>query len=160
MPSHTFGKDDLVVISPVFARPGEENVVYRVVEVHRVNLEAAPVSGGRPIRAPKDMFELAPEAAAAAERPDGTHPASVNAVTLWAGSVVTVAGPRWAGQAGKLYVVVRTSGDKVSLVRLGGDNGRYWRGVHRSFCALVDPSLIIMSPATSVAGRRRVNLGG
>ena len=159
MPSHTFGKDDLVVISPVFARPGEENVVYRVVEVHRVNLDAAPVSGGRPMRAPKDMFEPAPEAAAA-EQPDGTHPASANAVTLWAGSVVTVAGPRWAGPAGQLYVVLRTSGDKVSLVRLGGDHGRYWRGVHRSFCTLVDPSLIIMSPATSVTGRRRVTSGG
>ncbi|MFV2019430.1 hypothetical protein [Micromonospora sp. LOL_023] len=148
MPSHTFGKDDLVVISPVFARPGEENVVYRVVEVHRVNLDAAPVSGGRPIRAPKDMFEPTPETTAAAEQPDGTHPAPANPVTLWAGSVVTVAGPRWTGQAGQLYVVLRTSGDKVSLVKLGGDNGRYWRGVHRSFCTLVDPSLITMSPAT------------
>ncbi|BCL14685.1 hypothetical protein [Micromonospora sagamiensis] len=44
--------------------------------------------------------------------------------------------------------MLRVTGDKVSLVQLGGDNGRYWRGVHRSFCTVVDPSRINHTPVS------------
>ncbi|MGC4808740.1 hypothetical protein [Micromonospora sp. DT233] len=139
MPSHTFSRDDLVVIDPAFARPGEQAVVYRVREVHRVNLVAEPVTGGRPLRAPKDMFQPAPDAG----QPD---PVQAAHTALWPGSVVTVAGPGWTGPAAQLHVVLRVTGDKVSLVALGGNNGRYWRGVHRRFCTVVDPSHIAHIP--------------
>ncbi|SCL20403.1 hypothetical protein GA0074692_0859 [Micromonospora pallida] len=150
MPSHTFTTDDLVVIDPAFARPGEETVVYRVREVHRVNLIAAPVTGGRPIRAPKDMFQPAPDnTITAASQQDSTPPTPEATPTiLWPGSVVMVAGPGWHEPAGQLHVVLRVTGDKVSLVQLGGDNGRYRRGVHRSFCTVVNPSRINHTPVS------------
>jgi len=62
------------------------------------------------------------------------------------GTVVTVAGPGWKQPPEHLYVVLRDSGDgRASIVKLGGDHGRYWRGVRRGLMTVIDPARITLA---------------
>jgi hypothetical protein len=140
-----FAEGDRVVFAPESARPADRGVVYTVTKALPVNLIVQPVGGGRPVKANRSMFLPAP--------PNGTprNPASVELTSapqppLSQGTVVTVAGPSWKQPPEQLYVVLRETGDKVSLTKLGGDNGRYWRGVHRRYLTVVNPAHITQTP--------------
>jgi hypothetical protein len=44
-------------------------------------------------------------------------------------------------------VVLRDNGTgKVSLVKLGGNNGKYWRGVSRRLLTVIDPARVRLEP--------------
>ncbi len=140
MSTAPFARGDLVVVKPAYARPADRGVTYRITKVMPVNLVVEPVTGGRGLKAPKDMFAPAP-----------TNPADKGAtvetpVPLWPATVITVAGPGWKQPPGQLYVVLRDNGDKVSIARLGGDGGRYWRGVRRTWLTVIDPAHLTHTP--------------
>jgi hypothetical protein len=146
MTAHTFTTGDLVMVNPAYARPNERGIVYRVTKVLPVNIQVTPVAGGRPMRANPDMFLPAPTGAATTDTTSSTDTTGVTyqpaPLPLYAATIVTVAGPGWRQPADQLYVVLRDNGDKVSLAKLGGDNGRYWRGVRRTMLTVIDPTHI------------------
>jgi hypothetical protein len=92
--------------------------------------DAAPNTTGAPASAAVATVELVPY-----ETP------------LDQGALVTVAGPGWTQPPGELYVVLRDNGTgKVSLVKLGGNNGKYWRGVSRRLLTVIDPARVRLEP--------------
>lgn len=62
--------------------------------------------------------------------------------TLWPGAVVTVTaeGRRYVKvDEGQRFVVLREKrDDKVSIAKLGGDEGRYWPSIPRQFLEIVE----------------------
>ncbi|MGC5054651.1 hypothetical protein ACLQ2S_24730 [Micromonospora sp. DT48] len=65
----------------------------------------------------------------------------IHEMPLHPGTLVTVADMGWKQPPGELYVVLRDTGNgRVSLVPLGGNNGRHWRGVFRHLLTTVDPT--------------------
>src|SRR6266511_4818996 len=148
-----FTVGDRVVVAADFARPAHRGVVYRVTRTLPVNVVVEPVDGGRPMRINPTYLQPAPDEATA---PPGI-PAAIAAVgvpyvpqplPLAQGTVVTVAGPGWKQPPDRLYVVLRDNGDgRASIVKLGGDNGRYWRGVRRALMTVIDPARITLAPA-------------
>lgn len=61
--------------------------------------------------------------------------------------MVTVAGAGWTQPPEQLYVVLCYRGDgRASIVKLGGDAGRYWRGIRRAAITVVDPARITLAP--------------
>jgi hypothetical protein len=59
------------------------------------------------------------------------------------GTFVTVAGPRWKNPAGQVYVVLQDRGDKVKLALAGGDSGRYYTNIPRSYVAPVAARVVL-----------------
>ena len=142
--SSRFAIGDLVIIDPQVATAAYLGKVYRVTRLVKVNVLIEPVDGGRGVRIKPDLLQPAPTDPHAAK-------AAVVAVPyqapLDAGTVVTVAGLRWKQPAEQLYVVLRdTGGGRASIVKLGGDDGRYWPGVPHSMITVVDPSRIHLTP--------------
>jgi hypothetical protein len=136
---------DLVIVAPLYARPTDRGVVYRVAKVLKVNIDAVPVRGGRTLRANPDAFLPAPDNLVAALGDAGTPAATVEMVpmlpTLWQATVVTITGPGWKHPADQLWVVLKDKVDKVSVARLGGvDRARYYPSVPRSYLTAVDPA--------------------
>lgn len=143
--SSAFAIGDLVIIDPQVATPAYLGKVYRVTRLLKVNVVIEPVGGGRGVRVKPDLLQPAPTDTAQ------TTPTSAAEVVpyqapLDAGAVVTVAGPRWTQPADQLYVVLRDKGDRVSIVKLGGDDGRYWPRVPRAMLTVVEPNRIHLSP--------------
>ncbi len=136
-----FCQGDRVIVAPEAARPANRGVVYRVTRTLKVNVVVEPVDGGRPMRIHPDYLLPAPD--------DTTATAGVAVpylAPLDPGAVVTVAGPGWKQPAGQLYVVLRDNGDdRLSIAKLGGDNGRYWR-VRRAGLTVIDPARITLTP--------------
>lgn len=135
----TFQVGDLVVINAMYARRGQEDQVYKVTKLLPVNVQIQPVVGGRGIII----------------HPSGLQPAPADRVTqvtevgvpympmLYAGTVVTVSGPGWRQSTTDLYVVLTEKVDgKVKIVKLGGEDGRYWPGIPRTYLTVVDPATI------------------
>jgi hypothetical protein len=143
--STNFAEGDRVVFAPEWARPTDRGVIYTVTKALPANLIVTPIGGGRPVKANRSMFAPAPPADTPS---DATSVDLVSAPEppLWQGTIVTVAGPAWKQPPGQLYIVLRESGDNVSLTKLGGDNGRYWRGVHRKYLTIVDPTHLTYTP--------------
>jgi hypothetical protein len=141
-----FKVGDLVIVAPLYARPSDRGVVYRVTKILKVNIDAVPVRGGRTLRANPDVFLPAPDdLAAAGSGAAGTPAATVEMVplqpTLWQATVVTITGPGWKQPASQLWVVLKDKVDKVSVARLGGvDGARYYPSVPRSYLTVVDPA--------------------
>jgi hypothetical protein len=142
MDKPTFVVGDLVMVAEPYARPADRGVVYRVTDIHKVNIVARPVTGGPGVKGRPDIFVPAPPDATAAAATIEYQP------PLPPGQVVTVAGPGWRQPAGEFYVVLRQRPDtKVSVARLGGDpKGRYWPSVPRTMLTPVDPARITIGP--------------
>lgn len=144
---HRFAVGDRVVVAPEFARPAHQGVVCRVSRILTVNVVVDPVGGGRPMRINPAYLRPAPDDDAPAGSAVGVS-YQAPPPPLEQGTVVTVAGPGWKQPPGQLYVVLRDSGDgKASIVKLGGDNGRYWRRVPHTSMTIIDPARITMAPA-------------
>jgi hypothetical protein len=152
MSEHRFSVDDRVVVAPEFARPAHRGVVYRVTRLLPVNVVVEPERGGRAMRINPTYLQPAPDQPAS----DATAPSTgIGAVgvpyvpqplPLDQGTVVTVAGPGWKQPPEQLYVVLRDSGDGcASIVKLGGERGRYWRGVRRALMTVIDPARITLA---------------
>jgi hypothetical protein len=149
MSEHRFCVGDRVVVAPHVARAAHHGVVYRITRILNVNVVAEPLGAGRPIRINPGYLLPAPDTGT----DTGTEPATTTAVgvpylpPLEQGTLVTVAGPGWKQPPAQLYVVLRDNGDgKLSIAKLGGDNGRYWRGVRRCLITVVDPGRITLAP--------------
>jgi hypothetical protein len=143
-----FTVGDRVIISPDFARPAHRGVVYRITRTLPVNVVVEPVAGGRPMRINPAYLLPAPDEAIPAGSVAVGVPYVPQPQPLDQGTVVTVVGPRWTQPPEQLYVVLRDNGDgRVSIVKLGGDNGRYWRGVRRTLITVIDPARITLAPA-------------
>ena len=146
MTTHQYADGDRVIIDPEIARPTEMGVIWTVTRHLKVNVVITRVDGaGRPMRINPMHLRHAPADTA----PSPTTAAEVipYQAPLEPGTVVTITGPRWNQPADILYTVLRDPGDRrVSCVRLGGDNGRYWR-VARSLITVVDPARIRLEPA-------------
>ena len=86
------------------------------------NATLEPEGGGRGLRAPYYLLSPAPT--------DGSG-ITVTAVPLQeyfaAGELVRINDGRFAG----IYVVIKDSGDRVNVAKLGGDGGRYVRAYKR-----------------------------
>jgi hypothetical protein len=146
MSEPTFATGDLVVFDPQLARPTERGIVYRVADVLKVNLVVEPIDGGRRLRAHPSMFKAAPTDTTTAAAPIGVP----DVAPLWPATVITVAGPGWTQPPEQLYVVLRDTGNgTVSFVKLGGNEGRYWRGVRRGLITVIDPTRINLKPPTT-----------
>jgi len=152
-----FTVGDRVIVAPDFARPAHRGLVYRVTRTLPVNVVVEPVAGGRPMRInPTYLLPAPDEATTPATSPAGSVAVGVPYLPqpqpLEQGTVVTVAGPGpgpgWTQPPEQLYVVLRDNGDgRASIVKLGGDNGRYWRGVRRTLITVIDPARITLAPA-------------
>lgn len=144
MSTTQFNIGDLVTIDPEIASPKYTGVVFRVVKLNPVNVVLDPVNGGRGLRAPRNCLSLAT---------NGTAPAAPAATTVGRPyeaplpefSVVTIVSRR--AKPGDLYVIKNVSREgRYSAVKLGGDGGRYLRGLVRSQLTVVDPSRIAVAP--------------
>jgi hypothetical protein len=149
---HTYAIGDRVIVDPAVASARHLGVVYRVTRLLPVNVVVEPEGGGRPMRINPSYLQPPPDADSTSTS-TGTSAAvaSVELVPyetpLEQGALVTVAGPGWRQPPGELYVVLRDNGTgKVSLVKLGGNNGRYWRGVSRRLITVVDPARVRLDP--------------
>ncbi|MFB9238176.1 hypothetical protein ACFFWC_21910 [Plantactinospora siamensis] len=149
---HIYTVGDRVIIDPAVARASNRDVIYRVTRLLPVNVVVEPVNGGRPVKVNPTYLRPAP--AADTTTSGGTTSAStggewtmIHEAPLHPGTLVTVAGAGWKQPPGELYVVLRDTGTgRVSLVPLGGNNGRYWRGVSRSLLTAVDPTRVRLDP--------------
>ncbi|WP_019901951.1 hypothetical protein [Salinispora arenicola] len=148
--AHSYAIGDRVIVDPAIASARHRGVIYRVTRLLPVNVVVEPDGGGRTMRINPSYLRPAPDA-------NNTNTGATAAVTgvervpyetpLDQGTLVTVAGPGWKQPAGELYVVLRDNGTgKVSLVKLGGNNGRYWRGVSRRLVTVVDPARLRLDP--------------
>jgi hypothetical protein len=102
-----------------------------------------PVGGGRGVRVKPDVLQPAPTGPAQTASTADVVPYQA---PVDAGAIVTVAGPGWTQPAQQLYVVLRDKGDHVAIVKLGGDDGRYWPRVPRATLTVVDPNRIHLNP--------------
>lgn len=142
----TYATDDRVIVDPAVARASHLGVVYRVTRLLPVNVIVEPEGGGRPLKINPICLQPAPDADSSGAGATAAA-ASVELVPyetpLDQGTLVTVAGPGWKQPPGELYVVLRDNGTgKVSFVKLGGDHGRYWRGVSRRLVTVIDPARV------------------
>lgn len=149
---HTHSIGDRVIVDPAVARSSHLGVVYRVTRLLPVNVVVEPVDGGRTMKINPGFLQPAPATEADTIESTSSGNASAGAATsasfqppLEQGTVVTVAGPGWTRPADQLYVVLRDSGGRVSVTRLGGDNGRYWR-VNRRLLTVIDPARVRLAP--------------
>lgn len=152
---HTYTVGDRVTIDPTVARASTRGVTYRVTRLLPVNVIVEPVDGGRPAKVNPTYLRPAPTADSttttdSSSTGGGTHSSEwtmIHEASLHPGTLVTVAGPGWKQPPGELYVVLRDTGTgRVSFVPLGGDNGRYWRGVSRHLLTTVDPTRVRLDP--------------
>ncbi|WP_435204963.1 hypothetical protein [Micromonospora sp. bgisy143] len=152
---HTYSIGDRVTIDPAVARASTRGVTYRVTRLLPVNVVVEPVEGGRPVKV--NPIYLRPASSAdttAGSSTGGGRTGSgwtmIHEAPLHPGTLVTVAGAGWQQPPGELYVVLRDTGTgRVSLVPLGGNNGRYWRGVSRQLLTTVDPTRVRLDPEQS-----------
>lgn len=142
----TYAIGDPVIVDPAVASTRHLGVVYRVTRLLPVNVVVEPVDGGRTMKINPRYLQPAPDAGSTGT---GTAAAVANVELvpyespLEQGALVTIAGPGWKQPPGELYVVLRDNGaGRVSLVKLGGNNGRYWRGVSRRLVTVVDPARV------------------
>ena len=119
--------DKVMIDDPKF--PG----IWTIKSFGPKNTVVIPENGGRGLRAPHWMIK------------DVTDEVTVTALPLpeyyTPGELVRITEGRYVG----LYVVLADKGEKVNLVLLGGDNGRYVRMPKRS------GSLVKVSPSEVLA---------
>ncbi|MFF0172910.1 hypothetical protein [Micromonospora profundi] len=140
---HTYAIGDRVTIDPAVARASTRGVTYRVTRLLPVNVVVEPVEGGRPVKVNPTCLRPAHKA----DTTTGSEWSMAHEAPLQPGTLVTVAGAGWKQPPGELYVVLRDTGTgRVSLVPLGGNNGRYWRGVSRHLLTTVDPTRVRLDP--------------
>jgi hypothetical protein len=148
----TYAVGDRAIVDPAVASARHLGVVYSVTRLLPVNVVVEPVDGGRTMKINPSYLRPAPDADNSRTSTAATAAvANVELVpyetSLEQGALVTVAGPGWQQPPGELYVVLRDNGTgKVSLVKLGGNNGRYWRGVARRPVTVVDPARVRLDP--------------
>jgi hypothetical protein len=140
MDTPTFRVGDLVMIAEDYARPAHRGVVYRVTRALKVNLELEPVAGGRRVRANPQLLVAAPPAT-------DTNATVVEVPyqpPLSPGQIVTVAGPGWRQPPDVLYIVLKhRPDDKVSIAKLGGDDGQYWPSIPRNMLTVIEADQVI-----------------
>jgi hypothetical protein len=146
----TYAIGDRVIVDPAVARASHLGVVYRVTRLLPVNVVVEPEGGGRGMKINSSYLQPAPDANSTSTGATAAV-ASVELVPYEApleqGTLVTVTGPGWKQPPGELHVVLRDNGTgKVSLVKLGGNNGRYWRGVSRRLVTVIDPTRVRLDP--------------
>lgn len=142
--NRTFARGDEVTADPALFGPGVAGIVYVIEKVptgaRGVNYVARPKGNptGRGVRAPG--YALRPYDPATDPAP---RPVIECLPTPTLGSVVTVTGMRQEAD-GTLFVVLGDAKkpNAVRLVRLGGDNGRYYPSIHVSRLTVVDPATI------------------
>ncbi len=148
---HSYTIGDRVIVDPAVARASHHGVVYRVTRLLPVNVVVEPEGGGRTMKINPRYLRAAPESGDNTSTDATAAQASVELVPyetpLDQGTLVTVAGPGWKQPPGELYVVLRDNkAGRISLVKLGGDNGRYWRGVSRRLLTVVDSARVRLDP--------------
>lgn len=88
--------------------------IWTVKRTGPVNAVLTPAGGGADLRAPMSLL---------------IDPTETSAITLAAlynpGEFVRIAAGKWAG----LWIVLKDGGDKVNLVKPGGDGGKYLRAI-------------------------------
>ena len=151
----TYAIGDRVIVDPAVASARDLGVVYRVTRLLPVNVIVEPVDGGRTMKINPSYLRPAPDADSTTGTTGAAGAAAAVATVelvpfetpLEQGVLVTVAGPGWKRPPGELYVVLRDNGaGRVSLVKLGGNHGRYWRGVSRRLLTIVDPARVRLDP--------------
>jgi hypothetical protein len=147
----TYRVGDTVIVDPAVATARHLGVIYRVTRLLPVNVVVEPVGGGRPMKINPGYLRPAPETdSTTAHSGSGGGTATVGVpyeAPLDQGTLVTVAGPGWREPPGELHVVLRDNGaGRVSIVKLGGAGGRYWRGVARRLLTVIDPARVRLDP--------------
>ncbi|MBG0568797.1 hypothetical protein [Actinoplanes aureus] len=148
MSAHRFPVNDKVICDPTQTPARYHGIVYIVKGHGPKNAILTPVNGGKGLRIPEALLLPAPE--------DGAIVATVAAPLppLDFGAVVTVHSPAWTGGNG-LHVVLADRGDKVKLVPLGGNQGKYWPGVPRAWVREVDRTALLAAVAGLTAAGDR-----
>jgi hypothetical protein len=97
--------------------------VFTVAKVNKVNLTCTSDDGGRGLRYPPNL--LLPATPENLEAPPIAR--SFKKLEFFqGGEIVTVSGRH--AEPDTPYVVTKCDGEKANVVKLGGDNDRYWRG--------------------------------
>lgn len=129
---------DSVVINADVVRGPQDYGQWIVDRVNRVNVVIKRPDGvaGRPISInPAWLTAWDPNTPAA---PAAKVTMMPYRPTMWPGTLVRWDSPK---SDGALFVVIADKVDRVNIVRLGGDDGRYWR-VAPSSLTIVDPSTV------------------
>lgn len=120
---------DKVTLHPTYCRPADQDVVFIVVRLSAGRSKSYGVQNtvtGAVVQATRSAFVKLDSADILADLP-------VVPVAFHEGSVVTVSGRGWKGQAGALYVVTGCKADgNYRIAKLGGDNGMVFPKVHHS----------------------------
>ena len=140
MSSTTYTIGDRVTVRPEYERPIDRGRVYTVRKILKVNLQCEPDSGGQWLRVHPNMLQPATAApGAAVETVPYVAPYSEGtAVTL---TVPTRERGKFPEPDDQLWIVLRDDGHRASVVKLGGDHGRYSR-VPRTWLTAIDPTRI------------------
>lgn len=130
-----FSIGDKVQIKPDYARG--ETTVYTIVKINPKSIDMEPAGGGRRSRIQPWAIQPASEEAASKAQAVPYMP------MLWMGQVVKVTIPDGVrskfADAGKLHIILKDNGDGTCrIVRLGGDQGRYWSKIPRAWLTLVE----------------------
>jgi hypothetical protein len=135
----TYNRNDLVTLDSLFQRPGDAGKVWKVTKAptarNQVNYLIEPVNGGVGLRVKGYMLQPATEAEQAAAK---AIAAAVPLLEpLHAGQVVTVTGHSKVTPTDRYVVLGQKADDKVKLVKLGGEGGRYWPSIPRTLLTVV-----------------------
>lgn len=119
--------------------------VFTVDRYLQVNLQVITPQGKK-LRGKPYMFERASDVPVATGHGGAQvtlEPLPPSYPDLPVGTFVTVSGPRWKNPADEVYVVLQDRGDKVKLVLAGGDSGRYYTNIPRSYVAPVAAQVVL-----------------
>ena len=120
--------------------PGVWTVTKAPTRANEVNYTLTPADGGRGLKI-RGQYLLPFNG----EEIPATGPIGIPyQPPLVTGTVVTVAGPGWAGTTNPYVVLDQNPNGSAKLVMLGGDDYRYWKKVPRSFLTVIEnPTLAV-----------------
>ena len=152
-----FTMGDRVIVAPDFARPAHRGVVYRVTRALPVNVVVEPVAGGRPMRInPPTSYQPPTTPPHLPPPPPAASPSACptcRSRNRWSRAPWSPSpAPAGHNHPSSCTWSCATGDGRASIVKLGGDNGRYWRGVRRTLITVIDPARITLAPADGPAG--------
>ena len=128
-----------VIIDPD-SFPRYRGVVFTIHHYLVKNVEITPVGGGKRVRIDPVYVLPAPEKTEAGGEAELVTKIASEMYVM--GEVVRVSGRGWKQPADKLYVVLTDKVTDVKLVALGGEGGRYWPRVPKTYLTRVDVTKI------------------
>lgn len=106
-----------------------DNNFFTITKVNPKNLKVTQNSTGKPLQGSQTIFTAAPKEAVAAA-PKAPEGPKIDWSQFQQGVVVKYVGKppaKWNYNPDQKFFVLKHNFERVNIVRVGGDNGRYWR---------------------------------